>query len=77
MIDRLLRLLVTLPISTVSVKHVFFALKIIKTRLRNKMKDYFIANNLLVIIEGEIVEKYSYNDITIDFKNLKRRRADL
>lgn len=42
LIDRLLRLLVTLPVSTTSAEWAFSALKIVKTRLRNKMEDDFL-----------------------------------
>lgn len=51
--------------------------KIIKTRLRNTMEDGFLTNNLLVNIEGDILEKYSYEDIIEDFKCVKERKADL
>ncbi|XP_074561276.1 uncharacterized protein LOC141817538, partial [Curcuma longa] len=77
LVDRLLRLLVTLPVSTASAERAFSALKIIKTRLRSKMEDEFLSNSLLVYIEGGIAEKYDYDDIIQDFKNLKTRRADL
>lgn len=77
LIDRLLRLLVTLPVSTATAERAFSSLKIIKTRLRNKMEDDFLANNLLVHIEGEIADKYSYEDIVKEFKDAKRRRVEL
>ncbi|XP_074573986.1 uncharacterized protein LOC141830447 [Curcuma longa] len=77
LVDRLLRLLVTLPVSTASAERTFSALKIIKTRLRSKMEDEFLSNSLLVYIEGGIAEKYDYDDIIQDFKNLKTRRVDL
>ena len=76
MIDRLLRLLLTLPVSTASAERVFSILKITKTRLRNKMEDEFLANNLVVHIEGEIARDYSYEDIITDFRNLKKRKVD-
>jgi hypothetical protein len=77
LIDRLLRLLVTLPVSTASAERAFSTLKIIKTRLRNKMEDDFLANSLLVNIEREITEKYSYEDVLAHFTGKKKRRADL
>jgi len=77
LIDRLLRLLVTLPVSTASAERAFSTLKIIKTRLRNKMEDDFLANSLLVNIEREITEKYSYDDVLEHFAGVKNRRADL
>jgi hAT family C-terminal dimerisation region len=77
LVDRLIRLLVTLSVSTTSAKQAFSALKIIKTKLRNKMEDEFLAKSLLVYIEGEIAEKYNYDDITSDFKKLKKRMTNL
>jgi hypothetical protein len=44
LIDKLFRLLVTLPVSTASAERAFSCLKIIKTRLRNKMEDNYLAN---------------------------------
>jgi len=77
LIDRLVRLLVTLPVSTASAERAFSILKITKTRLRNKMEDEFLANSLLVNIEGELADKWSYDDIISEFKKQKSRRADL
>ena len=76
LIDRLLRLLVSLPVSTASVERVFSSLKIIKTRLR-KMEDDNLANNLVVHIEREITEKYHFEDILAEFKSISDRKADL
>ncbi|XP_047045807.1 uncharacterized protein LOC124650308 [Lolium rigidum] len=77
LIDRLLRLLITLPVSTASAERAFSSLKIIKTRLRNKMEDENLANNMLVHIEGAILEDYKYDDVIFDFKSIKDRAADL
>jgi hypothetical protein len=77
LIDRLLQLPVTLPVSTASAECAFSTLKIVKTRLRNKMKDDFLANSLLVNIEREITEMYSYEDVLVHFTGAKKRRADL
>jgi len=76
LVDRLIRLLVTLPVSTATAERIFSVLKIVKTRLRNKIEDQYLANNLLVQVEGEIVEHYTYDDIISDFKDPKNRRAD-
>ncbi|XP_074576695.1 uncharacterized protein LOC141833211 [Curcuma longa] len=77
LIYRLLHLLITLPVSTASAERVFSALKIVKTRLRNKIEDDFLRNALLVNVEKEIARKFSYDDIITCFKNMKSRRADL
>jgi hypothetical protein len=51
LVDMLIRLILTLPISTATTKQVFSAMKIVKTRLRNRMEDDFLANYLIVYIE--------------------------
>jgi hypothetical protein len=75
LIDRLFCLLVTLSVSTTSAEHAFSSLKIIKTRLRNKMETDYLDNSLLIHIEGEIMRNYTYNDIVNEFKDLKERKV--
>ncbi|XP_061345948.1 uncharacterized protein LOC133291663 [Gastrolobium bilobum] len=74
LVDRLIRLILTLPVSTASGERAFSAMKIVKTRLRNKMEDDFLANNLIVYIEREIAETFTTDSILEDFVNLKERR---
>lgn len=50
-LDRVVRLVLTLPISTTTIERRFSALKIFKNPLRNKMLDEFLENNLVVNIE--------------------------
>ncbi|TVU46723.1 hypothetical protein EJB05_06275, partial [Eragrostis curvula] len=57
-------------------RRAFSTLKIVKTRLCNKMEDDFLANSLLVHIEGELLENYSYDDIIDDFNDVKDRKVD-
>lgn len=75
LIERLLRFLITLPVSTASAERAFSSMKIIKTRLCNKMEDDYLANNPLVNIEGEILETYSYEDVIADFSGKKRSES--
>ncbi|GAV90607.1 Dimer_Tnp_hAT domain-containing protein, partial [Cephalotus follicularis] len=77
LIDRLLRLVLTLPVSTATTERAFSAMKIIKTRLRSKMEDDFLTNCLVVYIEQAIVEKISVDKIIDDFYDMKKRRAQL
>uniref|UniRef100_A0ACD5UAE1 Uncharacterized protein n=1 Tax=Avena sativa TaxID=4498 RepID=A0ACD5UAE1_AVESA len=76
LLEKLLRLLITLPVSTASAERAFSSMKIIKTRLRNNMEDDYLANSLLVNIEEEILETYSYEDVIDDFSRKKYRKAD-
>ncbi|GKB06557.1 putative reverse transcriptase domain-containing protein [Tanacetum coccineum] len=77
MIDRLIRLILTLLVSTTTTERVFSAMKICKNRLRNKMADDFLVDNLVVYIEKEIAESFSSEYVVDVFKNLKGRKADL
>ncbi|KAG2666570.1 hypothetical protein I3760_15G069500 [Carya illinoinensis] len=71
LIDRLIRLILTLPVSTATSERVFSAMKIVKTRLRNKIEDEFLANNLVVYIEREIAKNFDLDSILDDFVCLK------
>ena len=43
-------------------------MKIVKTRLRNKMEDEFLSDNLAVYIEKEIAENFATNSILDEFR---------
>ena len=58
LVDRLIRLLLTLPVSTITIERTFSTMKIVKTKLHNKMEDEFLVDNLIVYIEREIVETF-------------------
>jgi len=55
----------------------FSAINIVKTRLRNRMEDNFLANYLIVYIEKEIAERFTIDMIIDDFYYMKERRAQL
>jgi hypothetical protein len=74
LIDRLIRLVLTLPVSTTTTERVFSVMKVIKTRLRNKMDDEFLANSLVVYIEREIFKSFNSDLILDDFVSLKTQR---
>ncbi|KAG6698515.1 hypothetical protein I3842_08G023800 [Carya illinoinensis] len=74
LIYRLIRLILTLPVSTATSERAFSAMKIVKTRLRNKIEDEFLANNLVVYIEREIVKNFDLDSILDDFVCLKERK---
>ena len=51
MVDRLLRLVITLPVSTATAERAFSAMKIFKTRLRSKMGDDLLRHCMIIYIE--------------------------
>ncbi|KAG6730515.1 hypothetical protein I3842_01G084100, partial [Carya illinoinensis] len=65
LIDRLIRLILTFPVSTATSERTFSVMKIVKTGLRNKIEDEFLANNLVVYIEREIAKNFDL-DSTLD-----------
>ncbi|XP_074314531.1 uncharacterized protein LOC141649749 [Silene latifolia] len=73
--DRLIRLILTLPVSTATTERAFYAMKIMKTRLRNKMEDKFLADSPVIYIEREISKSFSLETIIDDFKSIKNRRV--
>jgi len=76
LIDRLLRLIMTLPVSTATTERSFSAMKIIKTRLRNNMGSGFLNDTMAVYIEREISASISSELVIDDFK-LVGSRNDL
>ncbi|GJV96104.1 zinc finger MYM-type protein 1-like protein [Tanacetum coccineum] len=75
--DSLIRLILMLLVSTATTKRGFSAMKMFKTRLRNKMTNKCLAAGLVVHIVKEIAETFDSKCIIDVFKNLKGRRAEL
>ena len=75
MIDRLIRLVLTLPVSTATAERAFSAMKRIKTMLRNKMENDFLADNMIVHIEKELAENYDADSIIKEFGAIRQRRV--
>ena len=73
--DRWIHLVLTLPVSTATTKRAFSIMKIVKTRLRNKMDDEFLLDNLVVYIEKEIVTTFNIDSIIVEFESKKKRRV--
>ena len=51
LVDRLIQLILTFPVSTTTTERIFSAIKTVKTRLCNQMEDDFLINYLIVDIE--------------------------
>jgi len=53
----------------------FSTMKIIKTRLQNKMEDEFLADNMIIYIEKEIAKNFRSDSIIDEFMDMMERRA--
>ena len=65
MVDKLLRLVVILPVSTATVERVFFfsAVRLCQTRPRNKMGDDYLRSYTIIYVEKELAAKINSLDI--------------
>ena len=75
MVDKLLRLLLTLPVSTATTERAFSAMKFVKTRLRRKMGDAYLRDYLVVYIERELAAMICSDDIIKAYDLANTRRA--
>ncbi|KAM3328908.1 hypothetical protein ACQJBY_026167 [Aegilops geniculata] len=75
MVERLLRLVITLPVSTATAERAFSAMKLVKTRLRSKMGDDFLRHCTLVYIEKELAARFRSEEI-IDIFDTGARKAE-
>ena len=66
--------MLTLPVSTATTKRTFSAMKLLKTRLCNRMDDEFLAHNMIVYIEKEIAGNFTIEMIMDEFYSMKNRR---
>ena len=48
-------------------------MKLLKKRLRNRMEDEFLADNMIVYIEKEIAENFIIEMIMDEFYSMKNR----
>jgi len=75
MVDRLLRLVMTLPVSTATTERAFSAMKLAKTRPRNKMGDDFLRSYMIIYIEKELAAKITSEDIINSYDLVGSRRG--
>ena len=74
LIDRLICLVLTLPVTTVTTERAFSAMKFVKTTLRNKMEDEFLTDCLTIYIKREFSETIDLDSVIDEFYAIKHRR---
>ena len=75
LVYRIVRLVLTLSVSTTTTKRAFSTMKVVKTNLRNKMENDFLTDSLMLYIEKDIASTFSLDSIVNDFEDLKERRV--
>ncbi|XP_042415100.1 zinc finger MYM-type protein 1-like [Zingiber officinale] len=76
-IDKLIRLVLTLPVSTATTERAFSGMKLLKTPLCNKMEQEYLNNAMILYIEKEIACEIDIEYIIDMFDLLKNRRLQL
>ena len=74
---KLLNLILTLPMTTVSSERSFSALGRIKTAFRNRMSDERLSSLALISIESELANTIDNNDVITKFAAMRQRRIKL
>ena len=75
LVYRIMRLVLTHPISTATTERVFSAMKVVKTNFQNKMENDFLTDSLMLYIEKDIASTFNLDSIVDDFEDLKERRV--
>ena len=66
-----------LPVATASVERAFFAMRTIKTDLRNRMGDKWMNDSLIVYIEKHLFSTIGNEQILQRFQSMRTRRIQL
>ena len=75
LVYRMVKLVLTLPVSTATTKRAFSVMKVVKTNFRNKIENDFLMDSLILYIEKDIVLTFSFDSILDDFEDLKECRV--
>ncbi|GKA79446.1 zinc finger MYM-type protein 1-like protein [Tanacetum coccineum] len=75
LIDRLICLILTLPVSTTTSERAFSKMKLVKTRLRTTISDDFLKSSMILSIEREIVGTLCNEKIIDDFYSKSQCRV--
>ena len=73
----LLNLAMILPVATSTMERVFSAMKIVKNRLRNRLRDAWMSDCLVTYIEKDVFNKIDNELIIQQFQNMKSRGGQL
>ena len=70
---KLLNIMMALPVSTATIERTFSQMKLIKTRLRNRLSDSNLEHLIKIAIEGPSISSVDFNKILDIFKQKNRR----
>ena len=74
---KLLKLVLLLPVETVSVERVFSLMNYVKNKLRNRIGDQYLNNCLVTFLEREFFVQVKDSNIINRFQAMKKRKVEL
>lgn len=77
MIDRLIHIVLTLPVSSAPAERFFSIMKLVKSSTRNKMEQDFLRDCMMLYIEQDIAGAITTDSIIDEFDDLHNRRVQL
>ncbi|XP_075507303.1 uncharacterized protein LOC142544109 [Primulina tabacum] len=77
LIYKLIRLVLTLPVSTATTERAFSAMNHVKTVFRGKMGDCFLTDSMIIYIEREFSSNIDSDSIIDEYYTSKNRRSQL
>lgn len=77
LVFRLVKFALLLPVATATVERAFSVMKLIKSKLQNRMDDELLSGCLVPYIEKEVFSSVSNESIMDTFQNMKSRRGEL
>jgi hypothetical protein len=73
----LIRFVLILLVFTVTTEQALSVMKHVKNVLRNKMKEEFLANSIIIYIEQELANDTDSDSIIDEFYSTEHRRVQL
>ena len=77
LVYRIIRLVLTLPISTVTTERAFLAIKVVKTNIHKKMENDFLRDSLMLYIEKKIALTFKRSSSSLFIDNVLRDNSVL
>ena len=77
LVYKLIELALILPVSTASAERAFSAMKIIKSKVRNKLKNEWFNDLMICYTERELFKQLDNDVITQRFQAMRKRRKHL
>ena len=71
----LITLTLVLPVATASVERTFSAMNIVKISLRNRMRDQWLSDSMVVYIVSNVFSFIDNEAIMQRFQNMKKYRG--